>query len=163
MTGFIYAIRCMDRVKIGFSTDPILRFNKVQSDNAEPCRLLGVIAGDLDLEAELHSRFSEYHIRGEWFHLKGAVAEFVCTMDEPFTKRQAESLADLMCADDGFDVVEWMKAVSGRQKIISDFTGITQSKISQICNDRLPLTKGTEARIRAAILAAAGPKTQANA
>lgn len=161
MTGFIYAIRCMDRVKIGFSTDPILRFNKVQSDNAEPCRLLGVIAGDLDLEAELHSRFSEYHIRGEWFHLKGAVAEFVCTMDEPFTKKQAELLSDLAFTDDGFDVVEWMKAVNGRQKVISTATGITQSKISQICNDRLPLTKGTEARIRAAILAMAGLKAEA--
>ena len=161
MTGFIYAIRCMDRVKIGFSTDPVLRFNKVQSDNAEPCRLLGVIAGDLKLEAQIHNIYYSYHIRGEWFHLKGAVAEFVCQMDEPFTKRQIESLADLMCADDEFDVVEWMKTGSGRQKIVSDATGITQSKISQICNDRLPLTKGTEARIRAAILSMAGPKGQA--
>ena len=83
MTGYIYAIRAGDRVKIGYSAEPAVRFNKIKADSPLPVRLMGVTPGDLTAEAALHQRFVEYRIHGEWFLLKGAVAEWVCSLDDP--------------------------------------------------------------------------------
>jgi hypothetical protein len=54
-------------IKIGFSVDPVARLSKVQSDNAAPCRLLGVMPGDEPEEGALHSKLAKHRIRGEWF------------------------------------------------------------------------------------------------
>lgn len=32
MSGFVYAVECAGRIKIGFSEDPGKRFNKIASD-----------------------------------------------------------------------------------------------------------------------------------
>jgi hypothetical protein len=81
MSGFIYAIRCMGRVKIGFSTDPFRRFFGIKTSSPDACVLLGYEAGDMAREAELHDRFKDYRTHGEWFELKGAVAEYVVQME----------------------------------------------------------------------------------
>lgn len=67
MTGFIYAIECGDRIKIGYSTQPDLRFNKIASDAPYPCKMLGFWAGTRGDEAMLHREFEDVRIHGEWF------------------------------------------------------------------------------------------------
>ena len=54
-------------IKIGFSENPAQRFVKVQSDNPAECILLGVMAGDVATERELHAKLALHVIRGEWF------------------------------------------------------------------------------------------------
>lgn len=91
MTGFIYAIGNADRVKIGYSQDPVSRAVKVRSDSSHNVRLIGAIAGTVSQERELHQLFSAYRVHGEWFERKGAVASF-CLMLPP-AAREAKAAA----------------------------------------------------------------------
>lgn len=83
MTGYIYAIRAGDRVKIGYSADPLSRFVKIRADSPLPVKLLGVQPGDRGVERKLHERFAEYRVHGEWFRPVGAVAEWAVMLDDP--------------------------------------------------------------------------------
>lgn len=55
-------------VKIGFSLRPLGRLPALQIGTADTLTMLRVIEGDLATEAEMHARFADLHIRGEWFH-----------------------------------------------------------------------------------------------
>ena len=39
-------------------------------------KLLGVITGDHKIEAQLHERFQEFHIAGEWFRFANEIRSF---------------------------------------------------------------------------------------
>jgi hypothetical protein len=54
-------------VKIGTSVDPKKRQKALQTGSTEPLILLGTIEGGRHVERDLHKRFHEYRIRGEWF------------------------------------------------------------------------------------------------
>jgi hypothetical protein len=77
MTGFVYAIGDGERVKIGWSEDPIRRLNKIRSDCPNEAHLLGLISATRMQEAEAHKLLAPWHIRGEWFRHEGAVAAFI--------------------------------------------------------------------------------------
>lgn len=77
MIGFIYAIECAGRVKIGFSMDPEKRFNKVASDAPFPCRLMGYWAGGRDDEDAVHEQFASIRLHGEWFALTDALSRYI--------------------------------------------------------------------------------------
>ena len=165
MTGFIYAIRCMDRVKIGFSTDPARRLVKIRADNAHECRLLGVIAGDMELEAQLHERFAHYHVRGEWFLLKGDVAEFIVMMDEPPYLDPQRDRGGLLGWEPTStqvtqDPVQWMRSGHGRQRLVAKQANLTPSVVSEYCNGNRT-SPGLEARILLAVTALTSQKAEA--
>lgn len=79
MAGFIYAIGNDERVKIGYSADPIRRFSKLQTDSAVRCELIGMVAGTVEQERELHQLLAAYRIHREWFRREGVVAA-LCEM-----------------------------------------------------------------------------------
>ena len=54
-------------IKIGKSTDPILRLGVLNSGSADNLALLGCFLGDK--EKFLHKLYKDYHIRGEWYCL----------------------------------------------------------------------------------------------
>ena len=54
-------------VKIGFAFDPNLRIKGLQTGNARPLTILGMIRGTLEDEAKLHARYIDQNILGEWF------------------------------------------------------------------------------------------------
>lgn len=60
-------------VKIGKADDPTSRLADLQTAHYETLRLLRVWDGGLIEEAGLHSRFSDLHIRGEWFAFSRAM------------------------------------------------------------------------------------------
>ena len=82
MTWFVYFIRCLDRVKIGYSEDPVKRFGKINADAPAPCELLVFVSADTFPEAELHERFSDLRVHGEWFLWGRALREFVEALQE---------------------------------------------------------------------------------
>lgn len=86
MTGFIYAIRCGEFVKIGYATNPWKRRLQIRLCNPYPCDMLGFSPGALVDEKSLHSKFAAYHHRGEWFRLEGLVAEFVAGLENRETR-----------------------------------------------------------------------------
>lgn len=81
MSGFIYAIRSGDFVKIGYAADPWKRRSSIRLANPHPCEMLGFSPGSRADEKALHSKFSAYHHRGEWFRNEGPVAEFAMGLD----------------------------------------------------------------------------------
>ena len=68
----IYFLTDGEYTKIGFTTQVIQdRMRDLQTGNARPLILLGVIEGGLDVETFLHSVLRELQVGGEWFNLKG--------------------------------------------------------------------------------------------
>ena len=63
------------RVKIGHSIDPRARHTQINSVSAEPLNLLGWILGNC--ESELHERFRQHRVRGEWFEATTEIMEFI--------------------------------------------------------------------------------------
>jgi hypothetical protein len=70
------------RVKIGKAKDVRKRISELQTGCPTELRLLGTIRADSDMhamqmESDLHSRFSGYAVGGEWFQLTAPLREFI--------------------------------------------------------------------------------------
>lgn len=74
----VYFIGYGPRVKIGVSRSIGARLRTIARYVPERLTLFGVIRnGTLADERELHSRFSQYRLEGEWFDHKGHLAAYV--------------------------------------------------------------------------------------
>lgn len=62
-------------VKIGRATDVAQRVSSLQTATPHELRILRILEGDR--EAEMHERFSDDRIRGEWFRWSPAIESFV--------------------------------------------------------------------------------------
>lgn len=80
---YLIADTAASRVKIGYSADPWLRFNKIQADCPGELTMLALLEGDAEREAELHAQFAQDRVRGEWFRLSAPIADFVAAMPKP--------------------------------------------------------------------------------
>lgn len=81
MTGFIYAIRCGDFVKLGYATDVFKRRSQIGLANPLPVTLIGYSRGSRADEIAIHREFTPWRVRGEWFQFVGPIAAFVEQMD----------------------------------------------------------------------------------
>ncbi|MHA6684466.1 Cro/CI family transcriptional regulator [Mesorhizobium sp. A556] len=92
MMGFVYAVECGQRIKIGFSNQPELRFSKIASDAPFPCRLLGYWRGSRADEIAVHRKFSELRVHGEWFASTETLLDFITGMrvDTPPMRSSAQ-------------------------------------------------------------------------
>lgn len=64
-------------IKIGFSSDPWARLSQIQVHNAGQCAIIALEDGDEDCEADLHARFAEHRLRGEWFLPANEIMEHI--------------------------------------------------------------------------------------
>ena len=119
MTEFVYAIECRGHVKIGVSVNPKSRAGKVSADCPFETVLRGFVPGGYDLEHDLHERFSEYRVKGEWFLLRGDVAEWVeaLPMEEPKPGRTP--------------IHTHLKANRGKAVRLAEYLGLAPSTVSQ--------------------------------
>lgn len=80
-------------IKIGFTTKTATkRLAELQVASPQKLILLAVIQGDREVETELHKRFSDSHIRGEWFERGDALMDFIessASFDVLYEMRQA--------------------------------------------------------------------------
>lgn len=65
----VYFAGCGGRVKIGWSSRVGSRLADLQTGNPEPIRLLGVLPGGRLKERQLHEKFADVRLSGEWFTL----------------------------------------------------------------------------------------------
>lgn len=63
----VYFARAGARIKIGWSRQVATRLAQLQTGNAAPIELLGVLPGARSRERELHERFADARVSGEWF------------------------------------------------------------------------------------------------
>ncbi|HEY9180558.1 MAG TPA: GIY-YIG nuclease family protein [Candidatus Baltobacteraceae bacterium] len=77
---YIYAITDGNAIKIGWSArHPTVagsRLSRLQTAHHADLRLIGAVISASTLEADLHRRFGEFHIRGEWFRYAPAIVEY---------------------------------------------------------------------------------------
>lgn len=67
--GSVYFILDADnnRVKVGHSRDPWKRLRQLQTGSSAKLKLIGIIAGNAEVEKRLHADLREHRVQGEWF------------------------------------------------------------------------------------------------
>lgn len=64
-------------VKIGHTSSLHSRLIKLQVGHPHQLRVLAILPGDAELEAQMHERFSAARIRGEWFKRTSELRSFM--------------------------------------------------------------------------------------
>ena len=81
-TGFIYFIsNGLGQIKIGWAVDPIARLKVLQVGASEAFTLLGCIPLSTITEGEIHQKFKDYRLRGEWFSYDQFLLDYIKEMD----------------------------------------------------------------------------------
>ena len=77
MIYLIYA-KGTEYCKIGYSKNPKARLAALQTGMPYQLVMDCIIEGGHKLERELHQRFSEYQVRGEWFQYNNLIRDWFC-------------------------------------------------------------------------------------
>lgn len=77
VSGIYFATVDGHTVKIGFASDVPARLRTLQTASHRPLHLLVVIAGSQADERQLHKRFAEHRVQGEWFRLSNEIKDFI--------------------------------------------------------------------------------------
>jgi len=75
--SYVYFARAGSRVKIGWSRQVASRVAQLQTGNAAPIELLGVMPGARSTERELHERFAATRVSGEWFEATPELLDYI--------------------------------------------------------------------------------------
>ena len=79
--GFVYVLESeIERIKIGYSVTPEKRERISQTHSPARVRMIAFWKADQDEEFNLHRRFADYRVHGEWFRYAGEVAAWVETV-----------------------------------------------------------------------------------
>jgi hypothetical protein len=70
-------------IKIGVSGNVKSRVSALQTNVAEPVRLLASMVGTRTMEAEIHSQFHAHRLRGEWFRPVPELLAYVAELSKP--------------------------------------------------------------------------------
>lgn len=97
----VYFIQCASGyIKIGTAKDPNDRLTALQTAHAEPLKLLAVLPGGLRFEHELHERFADVRVGGEWFADAPRLVGFIEGLQ--FAK-EAKQLFDELASQSSYD------------------------------------------------------------
>jgi DNA-binding XRE family transcriptional regulator len=83
-------------VKIGIAKNPVRRLNELQVGSAERLNLRALVPGGKEVELSFHVRFRKHHLRGEWFSLAGALADFVQSLPIAMEEKQVMEIDEKM-------------------------------------------------------------------
>lgn len=80
----IYFALCGEHIKIGFTRGkPRQRLKTLATANPLPVDLIATMPGSQELEMELHERFGEFRIRGEWFVFSDPIRAYIASASGP--------------------------------------------------------------------------------
>jgi hypothetical protein len=137
----IYFIECRGRVKIGYSVDPAIRFNKIAADAPFECALLGVMAGDRRIEAMVHEKWKHLRRHREWFSGSGELLSWIeanavdhkaapsRALDRFPLDRGARILIAKACGVSPSTVTQWKKVPAEYCAKVSAITGVSQTEL----------------------------------
>lgn len=75
--GYVYFISSIRAIKIGFATNVKTRMRELQTSHHEKLDLIGFVAGEMELEKSLHSKFADKRLVGEWFEPCSEIYEYI--------------------------------------------------------------------------------------
>ncbi|NTX08288.1 GIY-YIG nuclease family protein [Myxococcus sp. CA040A] len=77
--SFVYFVQAGDGgpIKIGFSRNPRVRMQELQTGNAVELKYCGEVVGDQGLERILHERFAAIRLHGEWFTATRELVDYI--------------------------------------------------------------------------------------
>ena len=127
MTGFVYAVECAGRVKLGFSEGPEKRFNKIASDAPFPCVLLGYWPGTVADEMAIQERFKPIRVHGEWF---AVTEELLSTIGDHVIPAESMGVRFRVVEGDGALAV-WRKTNKRLGSEVAAEVGVTQATWSR--------------------------------
>lgn len=133
MTGFVYAISDgQGRVKIGWSSDPFRRLNKIASDCSSHASLVGIVRATKGQEREAHDLLAPWRANREWFYMRGPVLAFVDALHKPIPRAGRRTVGP-----DDSPLLAWRKT-----------NKITLAQISKLIGARPPTINRWEKGIR---------------
>lgn len=65
--GYVYFIKCLDKIKIGYTTDVERRMKQLKIGNGEKLELIYKMQCERYTENVLHKKYKNFHITGEWY------------------------------------------------------------------------------------------------
>lgn len=133
----VYMIRAGESgpVKLGCADDPYHRLGELQVAHYERLRIIRLWAGSYVEEALLHVRFSDLHIRGEWFAFsKAMLGEVGLELLEVVDRDAPElppPLAAVVAMPLGPRIALARKAARLTQRQVADAMGVAPSAVAQ--------------------------------
>jgi len=91
--GCVYFISDGDSIKIGFSAIPLSRLADLQSSSPRELKMLGHFPGTMANEQDLHIRFREFHLRGEWFKSDPHILDLIAALKNGLRLNEAKSVS----------------------------------------------------------------------
>lgn len=88
--SFVYFIEAGDFIKIGYSRDPIGRLSQIRKGSnvtipegvsTEKARILAFEQGGQSHEKELHKRFADFRVAGEWFEKHDRLIHYIKSIE----------------------------------------------------------------------------------
>jgi Meiotically up-regulated gene 113 len=80
MRGFVYFMQREDEsklIKIGFSLNPRARQQSLSREIFCPVHIIGIEIGTMLKERQLHLRFEEHSVQGEWFEANADLLSYI--------------------------------------------------------------------------------------
>jgi hypothetical protein len=83
-SGYVYLVHDGALYKIGISVQPDKRIQQLKYENGRPCTILVLIETEnyRALEGQLHERFSNKRVKGEWFDLAAEDVAWIKSLAE---------------------------------------------------------------------------------
>jgi len=75
--SYVYFITDGEFMKIGISVNPKKRLQSIQTGHPKKLRIAALFKGGRDEEFQLHGRFLEHRVHGEWFKFCGPIRQYL--------------------------------------------------------------------------------------
>jgi DNA-binding XRE family transcriptional regulator len=124
----IYVAGFAQYVKIGISTNVYERVAVLQTP--EEMKVYAILDGWTRQERELHRRFAEYRLRGEWFRHEGELAKWVIKVSTNRTLNEGANNGRAKITE--ADVISIRTANGALQRELAKKFGVSRTQISNI-------------------------------
>lgn len=77
--SYVYFLQAksLGHIKIGTTTNMQRRFSEIKTGCPDELVLLGITKGDANIERQIHEKFADSRVRGEWFAPSDDLASFI--------------------------------------------------------------------------------------
>lgn len=132
--GYVYVIECAGRYKIGYSTTPRKRLAKLRKASPVPMRMVHKLRTPIfrEIEQQLHARFYQKRLNGEWFCLDEDDLDYIRGLDSIGISAEIRARNDAMPKKTPEEIEACLKRINEA----ADGLGAFLDGIAEIKNQR---------------------------